>query len=183
MSVVQCRVTECRVTEWKCLVMLCDTAAFQKKNKKESDAAYNQFPGKMCVNEVWNWWRSWNLGSIANLGGPGLSLWEEIALARYAAAASLKPNPRPVHPNSSTDASNWTSVALVALQRRTGWRLKSSSDSGPEPIRNWTTVNAMFLFNLPSKTNRHFVFSGFGRAVVLTLFLILTMLFAIFKIV
>ena len=43
--------------------------------------------------------------SIANLGGPGLSLREEIALARYAAADSLKPNPRPVRPNGSTDAS------------------------------------------------------------------------------
>ena len=51
--------------------MLCDTAAFQKKkDKKESDAAYNPFPGTTCVH----------------LGGPGLSLREEIALARYAAA-------------------------------------------------------------------------------------------------
>ena len=34
-----------------------------------------------------------------------MSLREEIALARYAAADSLKPNPRPVCPNGSTDAS------------------------------------------------------------------------------
>ena len=46
-----------------------------------------------------------NPRGIAHLGDPGLSLREEIALARYAAADSLKPNPRSVRPNGSTDAS------------------------------------------------------------------------------